>query len=169
LAISLAVLFAAAYVYSNDGGQEPYVPGQGVALAPDFSIVDTEGNAISLAQYRGSVVVLDFMATWCDPCKAQVDNLKDLYATHASRGVKIVSIDVELTDTVGRLHGYKLERGAAWPFALDTAGSYMEPEYSATSIPTVVIIDQQGKIVKRNVGVMTAAELAAAVNPLLGA
>ena len=167
VAVTMAVVFAAVYVYSSGGGHEGYVAGDSEPVAPGFSLVDSEGSAVSLAQYNGNVVVLDFMATWCQPCKDQIDNLKTIYASYAARGVKIVSIDVDTTDTASHLQEYKLERGASWPFVRDTAGVYIESEYSATSIPTVVIIDQSGHIVKRNVGVMSSAEIRSFLDPLL--
>jgi peroxiredoxin len=168
IAVTLAIVFAAVYVYTSEDGHEGYVPGDGEPLAPNFSLVDSEGATVSLAQYAGSVVILDFMSTSCQPCKDQIDNLKTIYGSYAARGVKIVSIDVDTTDSSPHLQSYKLERGASWPFVRDTAGVYIESEYSATSIPTVVIIDQAGHIVKRNVGVMSSAEIRSFLDPLLG-
>lgn len=167
VAVTVALFFTAVYVYTSKDGHEGYVPGESAKTAPNFSLIDSEGSSVSLAQYAGSVVILDFMATWCQPCKDQIENLKTIYNSYAASGVKIISIDVDTTDTVAHLQSYKLERGASWPFVRDTAGVYIESEYSATSIPTIVIIDQTGHIAKRNVGLMGSAEIRSFLDPLL--
>jgi thiol-disulfide isomerase/thioredoxin len=165
--VALVVVLAAVYVYTNDGGHIGYVPGDMSDLAADFSIVDTEGNAFSLAQYRGSVIILDFMGTTCEPCKTQIEHLKSVQASYGASGVKIMSIDVNAADTSSYLHGYKLQSGATWSFAVDSGGASIE--YAIASIPTIVIIDEEGRIAKRNVGVMSAGEIATVINPLIGA
>jgi hypothetical protein len=88
-------------------------------------------------------------------------------ASYGASGVKILSIDVNAADTSSYLHGYKLQSGATWAFAVDTDGASIE--YSIASIPTIVIIDEEGRIAKRNVGVMSAGEIATVINPLIGA
>ncbi len=165
--VVLAVVLAA--VYTGDGGHTGYVPGETGDLAADFSLIDTEGNAFSLAQYQGSVVIIDFMGTTCEPCKTQIDNLKSIYSSYTGSGVKIFSIDVNPTDTSSYLHNYKLERGATWSFAVDSIGIYMDQGYDVHNIPTIIIINQQGEIVNRTEGVMSAGQIATILNPLFEA
>jgi peroxiredoxin len=177
LALLVAVIILAAggagiYLYNNSAGHEGYVPGGGNGtsggnMAEDFKLVDTEGQTFGISQNKGSVLVLDFMATWCEPCKQQIAELKTVYAEYASRGVKVLSIDVDSTDTVAHLQQYKIERGATWQFALDKSGVAIMSDYSATSIPMIVIINKAGELVHRGVGLETASELSGRISPLL--
>jgi thiol-disulfide isomerase/thioredoxin len=107
------------------------------------------------------------MATWCQPCKEQIANLKSIQNEYADRGVTIISVDVDPQDTSAHLLEYRTERGATWQFVLDANGIYLEPKYSATSIPTIVIVNKDGQIAKRNVGLMSVDALKNAIDPLL--
>lgn len=178
IALLVAVIVLAAggagiYLCTNSGGRQGYITnggGGGTTGGPkaaDFNLVDTEGQVFSLSGNKGSVVVIDFMATWCEPCKQQIAELKTIYNDYAPRGLKIISVDVDSTDTVAHLQQYKLDRGATWQFALDKAGVGIMSDYSATSIPTIVIINKAGELVHRKVGLERASELTGIISPLM--
>ena len=155
------------------GGQEAFTGGGGTtppptaSLAPDFSYPAVGGGTVSLSALKGKVVILDFMATWCQPCKNQIANLKTIYSEYSVQGVSIISIDIDPQDSSQHLTDYRTERGATWQFVLDSNGVYLEPKYSATSIPTIIIINKNGEIAKRNVGPMSVEALKKAIDPLL--
>lgn len=176
--LSIAVL---GYLYIG-GGQEAYTGDQDVTgdvapaddqddvrvdLAPDFYYQAVDGGSVSLSGARGKVVVLDFMATWCSPCRTQIQNLDGIHAEYSAKGVVFISLDVDTRETAAELLAFRGELGAQWHFALDADGVGSSPEYSASSIPTMVFIDRQGEIAYRDVGVMDEAALRAAIDPLL--
>lgn len=175
LIVSVAVM---SYVYF-DGGQEPYsgspeldaateneVSGDS-DYAPDFTFYAVNGGTVSLSDLRGKVVVLDFMATWCSPCRDQIVNLKQIYSEYSASDVIIVSLDVDSSETSAELLAFRNELGASWDFVMDTTGISTVPEYDATSIPTMVFIGREGRISSRDVGTMSVGDLRDAIDPLL--
>jgi len=136
-------------------------------MAPDFSYTTVNGGTVSLSGLRGKVVILDFMATWCQPCKNQISNLKTIYSEYSGQGVEIVSLNVDLQASNQELLKYRNEQGASWDFVTDSDGVSMDPKYSVTSIPTIVIVNKDGSIAKRNVGLMSTDALRTALEPLL--
>lgn len=179
-AVLVAAMFvsvgALSYYYLGEGqeaysGDGDYVPEDEQAVtvdyAPDFNYQTVTGGSVSLSGLRGSVVVLDFMATWCGPCESQILNLADIQDEYAGQGVVFISIDVDTGETASELLAFRNDLGATWQFALDADGVGMSPEYSATSIPTMVFINRDGSIARRDVGVMDADTLRAAIDPLL--
>ncbi|MBU4189385.1 MAG: redoxin domain-containing protein [Candidatus Thermoplasmatota archaeon] len=123
--------------------------------APDFTLTDTGGNKFSLSDYKGKVVVLDFMATWCSGCKAIMDDLKEVHNKYPD--VVIISIDVDSTETNEELEEFKNNYNADWAFAIDTAG--VGEKYSVVGIPKTVIINPSGEIAFTHVGEISASEL----------
>jgi thiol-disulfide isomerase/thioredoxin len=177
IAAMLVIVGSLSYYYVN-GGQEAYSgdgtpdtgdtnPTTNTVLAPDFTYYAVNGGTVSLSGLRGKIVILDFMATWCQPCKDQIDNLKTIQTEYASQNVVILSVNVDLQVSDSELLQYRSERGATWSFVTDSNGVSMNPKYSATSIPTLVFIGKDGAIAKRTVGLMSVEALRTAINPLL--
>ena len=136
-------------------------------MAPDFSYTTVNGGTVSLSGLRGKVVILDFMATWCQPCKDQITNLKSIQSEYSDQNVVIISMNVDLQVTNSELLEYRNQQGATWSFVTDSEGVSMNQKYSVTSIPTIVIINREGEIAKRKVGLMSVAALSTAIDPLL--
>ena len=142
-------------------------PPTSVNLAPDFTYTAVNGGTVSLSGLRGNVVILDFMATWCQPCKDQITNLKSIQSEYSDQNVVIISMNVDLQVTNSELLEYRNQQGATWSFVTDSEGVSMNQKYSVTSIPTIVIINREGEIAKRKVGLMSVAALSTAIDPLL--
>ncbi len=112
----------------------------------EFSIPDIDGNTMTLSDYRGEVVVLDFMATWCGPCKAAMPGLVSLYNDIGDQFVMIsISVDPSF-DTVQVLEDWTETYGATWIHARDLADPPVTQQFEVSSIPTYVIIDRTGEI-----------------------
>ncbi len=112
----------------------------------DFSIPDIDGNTVTLSDYGGEVVVLDFMATWCGPCKAAMPGLVSIYNELGDEFV-MISISVDPTfDTVPVLEEWMETYGATWTHTRDLADPPVTQQFEVTFIPTYVIIDRKGEI-----------------------
>lgn len=174
LVVAAFVLVAVAVIYGlylkgGDGGDADQLPdGTGTGdPAPTFSLVDLDGNVVSLQSLRGKVVVLDLFATWCVPCQSQMTELGQVREHYSPSDMVILSIDVDTGETASQVREFKSDYGATWAFARDTDG--VGERYGATAIPTLAIIDRAGNLAYRDQGVEGASALIARIDPLLAA
>jgi len=118
-------------------------------IAGDFKLSSLDGKEFSLQAQRGKVVLLDFWATWCGPCRKDMPALEKIYADFRERGLVLIGMDVgEDRETVGKfLEQTKL----SYPIVLAGEMEMLE-SYSVTAFPTVVLIDRDGKIALYHVG-----------------
>ena len=133
-------------VRENIALRERIEPGQ---PATDFSLPQRDGTTLSLADYRGKVLVLDFWASWCAPCRASFPWMREFYKEYQSKGVEIlgISIDAKRADWEKALDAEKLP----WKQVLDErtgpyANSKVASIYNVLGIPHFVVIDREGKI-----------------------
>ena len=120
-------------------------------LAPDFTVVDTDGQSVSLSQLRGKPVVLDFWASWCGPCKKEMKYLKKVY-DEMDRD-KAVFVSISLDDTRERWERGCAEEQIEWLSWWDEAGfdkSEVRRLYQFNFIPFCVVLDADGRIVGKN-------------------
>ncbi len=113
--------------------------------APPFTLSDVQGRPVSLADFRGKVVVLDFWATWCPPCKREIPDFIDLQSEYSSKGLQIVGIAL---DEPQKVKEFAEQVGMNYSVLLGDDATAME--YGGISgIPTTFVIDRTGKIVNR--------------------
>lgn len=118
-------------------------------IAPiDFELKDINGATVRLQDYRGKVVLLEFWAIWCPPCKLFVPELNELHKKLAGTDAAILSIAV--SSDKGPLMELVKAEGVAYPVLIDDKG--VDGQYGVNSIPTIFILDKEGKIFKRHVG-----------------
>lgn len=156
VALSLLIVVAGSwYLLMPSGGGE------------DFSLVDIDGKPFRLSDFRGRVVLLDFMATWCGPCRASMSDLRELRRDFGEELV-MISISVDPTsDTVEQLKAWRDYFEADWIHARDTVDPPLSQKYKVGSIPTLIIIDKRGNVGFRHVGMTSAATLKNEVSELL--
>ena len=109
-----------------------------------FTAVD--GHAVDLAKWRGKVVLVDFWATWCGPCRGDMPNVIAAYKKFHDRGFEIVGISLDRSKE--SLLAYVKEQGLAWPQYFDGLGwqSGMCERFGITAIPTQWLVDKKGLI-----------------------
>lgn len=124
------------------------------SMAPDFTVYDIDGNAVSLSDFRGKPVVLNFWASWCGPCKSEMPDFETVYGEY---GEEIHFLIVNMTDgsreTVETASAYAAESGYTFPVYYDTAFS-AATAYSVYSIPTTYFIDREGYLVAQGRGAL---------------
>ena len=115
--------------------------------ASDFHVTDLNGEALSLEQYRGQVVLLDFWATWCPPCIAEMPNVKKVYEKYKDQKFQIVGISLDRSKEP--LEAYIEKEGLTWLHYWDNIGK-VSNLYKVQAIPSTFLIDGEGVIRKTN-------------------
>ncbi len=117
------------------------------ATASDFTVQDVgSGKTYSLSDFRGTVVVLDLFATWCPPCQLSIPFLRELYSQYTQSELRIISVDVDSSESQSTVSQFRQEENMDWIVSLDSGGS-INSVYGSGSIPTFYIIDQEGSII----------------------
>ncbi|RIL09713.1 MAG: hypothetical protein DCC75_05930, partial [Proteobacteria bacterium] len=116
-------------------------PGQ---TAPDLSLVDLDGKPAKLSEQRGGVVLLNFWASWCAPCIAEMPELEVLHRRLSARGFKVLGVAVD--DTPDAVHRIQKEFKITYPILLDERGESRRL-YKFTGFPESFVLDAQGKLV----------------------
>jgi thiol-disulfide isomerase/thioredoxin len=108
-----------------------------------------DGQAIRLSDLRGKVVVLDFWATWCPPCRAMIPHERELVKKHAGQPFVFLGISAD-TDR-NRLRDFLREQGMTWPNAFDGPDGPIQQLYQITYFPTIFVLDAEGVIRDKDV------------------
>jgi peroxiredoxin len=115
-------------------------PGQ---KPPAITAKDLTGNALTLDQYAGKVLLIDFWATWCGPCREEMPNVKKIYSQYKDQGFAILGISLDRDQT--ELDKYIKEQSIEWPQVFE-GGQDIAEKYSVTTIPHMLLLDRQGVI-----------------------
>jgi peroxiredoxin len=121
---------------------QPSLPVDAASAAPAFTLTDIKGKSVSLSDFKGKVVILDFWATWCPPCKREIPDFINLQKEYGARGLQVVGIAL---DEPGKVQAFASQNGINYPVLLgtdDIAWKYG----GIQGIPTTFVIDKTGKI-----------------------
>lgn len=161
LILALVMVLAGAFLLYRNQQTEPEAvkagPGtawgpSGSRTAPPFSLPDTDGNLYSSAQLAGKPAVINFFATWCPPCKAEIPGFVEVYNKHRSEGFELVGISLD-TDTRGNLPGFLMSNKIGYRILfgdLATTRAYG----GVFSLPTTFFVGKDGEIKNVHVGYM---------------
>lgn len=144
---AVPALTAAAFLAGTSVGSAA-APAVGAPL--DLKFKSVEGKTVDLAELKGKVVLIDFWATWCGPCVAEVPHVKATYEKFRNKGFEIVGISLDKDKS--RLEAFVKGQGMTWPQYFDGKGweNEISAKYGIESIPTMWLVDKEGKIADLN-------------------
>ena len=112
--------------------------------APAFSLSSRGGKTIDLNQFKGQVVMINFWATWCGPCRQEMPLLEDIYKKYKPMGFTLVGVNVE-PDAKGAEAWLSKQKPVSFPIAFDT-DSKVSKMYKVAGMPSTVFVDRKGNI-----------------------
>ena len=120
------------------------------AKFPDFDEKDLVGKPVSVANYKGKVVLVDFWATWCQPCVGELPNVIAAYEKHHDKGFEIVGVSLDQDEQ--RLKNFIKQKNVTWQQYFDGKGwgNKLAQKYGIQSIPATFLLDGEGKIIGRD-------------------
>jgi peroxiredoxin len=150
MVLAVAVLLAVAIYHKS----HPFTPPAGVSQghpAPDFTLTDTQGHAVTLSQLHGKTVVLNFWATWCPPCQDEIPWFVDMQRQYGAQGVQVVGISMDDPRDHNDVIKFAAKKGVNYPILFgqqSVADLYGGVEY----LPTTYYINRDGVVVERVFG-----------------
>lgn len=171
----ISVLMLSAFIFfagcGNEDQPEPLSDDAGAPgkvqteLAPSFTLTSIENKPVSLDDYKGKVVLLDFWATWCPPCRKGIPDLIALQKRYQGRLV-VIGISVDQPDTKPEVVPFARKMGINYPVVYSDGN--VDMLYGGIeAIPTSFIIDKEGKVVKKTVGLESIDNYISVIEPLL--
>lgn len=124
--------------------------------ARDFTLQTVDGDKVSLKDYEGKVVLINFWATWCPPCRAEIPDIQSTYEMRQGDGFVVLGVNVD--EPRATVQQFMDEIEMTYPVLLDEGGKLLQM-YRANGLPMSVLVDREGVIQARHVGYLTAGEL----------
>ncbi|ASU85731.1 TlpA family protein disulfide reductase [Nocardiopsis gilva YIM 90087] len=137
---------------AGDGSSTSYDPGDRHA-APDVSGDSLDGDPISLSDYRGDVLVVNFWASWCGPCRSETPVLKEVRSEFADDGVEFLGVNIKDDKTAAQ--AFEKSQGISYPSIYDQPGEVVQKFRDTVppqAIPSTLVLDREGRIAARVIG-----------------
>jgi thiol-disulfide isomerase/thioredoxin len=128
-------------------------PSMRAGYAPDFTLNDSNGAALRLSDYKGKVVLLNFWATWCGPCKAEIPWFIEFEQAHKNQGFAVIGISMD-DDGWKSVKPYIEAKKITYRVAVDD-GSVAQKYGGVDSLPMTILIDREGRITARHIGLVS--------------
>ena len=141
----------------------PKTAGQTFQAAPDVQFTKLDGSAFRLKDLRGQVVVLNFWATWCIPCRSEIPSLSAMQKDFEGRGLRVIGVSYD--DTADLVQRFQKDIPQSYQIVL--GGREVGAQLPASPLPTTYIIDREGRIRDKMIGERTRAAFESVIKPLL--
>jgi cytochrome c biogenesis protein CcdA/peroxiredoxin len=135
-------------------------------LAPDFETISDIGETLSLSDFRGQVVLLNFWATWCGPCRLEMPEFQTAYESYSDEGFTVLAVNNR--ETLEDVTGFREEFALTFPLVLDEQGVIQE-RYGIISYPSTFLLNPDGVIIARQFGPLTSDQIQQLVRQALSA
>lgn len=157
--VAILAIVAGAVIYSL---RRPHAPER--RPAPDFTLPQLDGQPLQLSSYRGKVVLLDFWATWCVPCRAEIPHFVELQQKYGDRGLQIIGVSMD--DSADPVGPFYQQFHMNYPVVMGTAKTG-EAYGGVLGLPIAILIDRNGLIRLKKIGAADMAVLEREISQLL--
>jgi cytochrome c-type biogenesis protein len=152
---------------ADPAAKPPAAPAQNAAAdaqpAPDVDLTTTDGKPLKVSELRGQVVLLNFWATWCVPCRSEIPSLNAMQRDLSGRGFKVLGVTTY--DSADVIRDY--QKDVKQEYTVATGDDGVANRYAVGTLPTTFIIDRQGRVRHKIIGERSRAQFEALINPLL--
>jgi len=167
MVIAIALVFGLQMARHNTRAASDAPSGLSGKLAPDFTLQSTDGKTVHLSDFRGKGVLLNFWATWCQPCKIEMPWFEELQKQYGPAGLQIVGISVDDDATAADLTKFAKDLGVSYPILMGKES--VENAYGGVEfLPATLYIDRDGKIVDKVFGLKGRGEIEDDIKKVLG-
>ena len=144
----LSLLIAALLTGCGDSGPKK---AKVAKVVPDFSLTSLDGQPITRESLKGKVVLLDFWATWCAPCRAAIPHLVTLYETYKDQGLEVIGVSLDQGDP-SDVEDFVKRNNIPYPIAIGTNNPITKDLGNVSSLPTIILLSKQPTIEFKVVG-----------------
>jgi cytochrome c biogenesis protein CcmG, thiol:disulfide interchange protein DsbE len=162
--LAFLALLAGMYFFLHHAGSST-APSVRKDIAPDFSLPDLAGQKLKLSSYRGKIVLLDFWATWCDPCRREIPHFTELQSKYGSHGFQIIGVSMD--DGPDPVRDFYQQFKMNYPVVMGTARTG-ELYGGVLGLPLAFLIDRDGRITAKHIGDIDISVLEKEIVTLLG-
>ena len=127
--------------------------------APDFTLEALNGGAVTLSHLQGQPVLINFWASWCEPCRAEMPELGRAYETHKADGFVVLAVNMTFQDSLPDVQAFAKDFNLSFPVLLDETGSVAREQYRLRGLPMSFFVDRKGIIVRRHIGAMRSEQI----------
>lgn len=163
--VAVLILIIALVLVQNRSRAEGTSQAGQALPAPVWDLQGLDGKSVHSDDFKGKIVILDFWATWCQPCRAEISGFIDLQKKYQAEGLVVVGISVDQADS-GTVKSFVQKEGINYPVVL--ADSKVVTAYGGIeAVPTTFIIDRGGRVVKQHLGFTDKEEFEKEIKALL--
>jgi peroxiredoxin len=126
------------------------------APAPDFTLLTPEGEVVRLSDLRGQIVLLNFWATWCEPCRNEMPLLNSRYERNRERGFVVLGVNFD--ESAAEVQAFAGELQISFPLLLDP-GAEVQRMYRVRGYPSTFVVDREGRLVAEYIGLIREVQL----------
>ena len=145
----MLILLLTVSQYSSAQAQEHLHPVPGTPLARDFELPDLDGNKLKLSDFKGHIVIVNFWATWCPPCRAEIPSMQRAWNVLKNHNVVLLAIHVGGNED--KIWSFLTDFNVDFPVLID-ARSKVSRRWPMMGLPTTFIVDPEGKLALRAIG-----------------
>ena len=145
-------------IFSQEEISQQSLPGSPLVvgkLAPDFTLSTLDGTEVSLSQFRGQPVLINFWASWCFSCREEMPEMVRMYKSHKAEGLMILGVNLTFQDALPDVQAFVSEFNITFPILLDEDGTVTEKLYQIPGIPTTIFVKRDGTIERIQAGLIT--------------